>query len=105
VTSSTHYAPAPTDAEVHALIAQMRSWRRVEPDQMAALRSAVADLGALDQHLRVIEVAAILRVSESTVRNLIKQGTLRAYTLSGRKGSEFRIPESAVTEYLQAVAR
>jgi excisionase family DNA binding protein len=64
-----------------------------------------ANVTPIDRPLRVAEVAEILRVSNSTIRSLVKEGILRGYTLSGRKGSEYRIPESAVREYVDSVAK
>lgn len=105
----------PTDFEIDEVVDKLRRWQYVEPEQRSKLRSAVAALPLIElvaapvlqieRQYRVGEVAETLRVSTGTVRNLIKSGVLRAYTLSGRKGSEYRIPESSVREYLDTVAK
>jgi excisionase family DNA binding protein len=59
----------------------------------------------IDQPLRVAEIAALLRVSTQTVRAMIKSGRLPGYTLSGRKGSEWRVNESVVREFLASSER
>jgi excisionase family DNA binding protein len=47
--------------------------------------------------LTVAEVAAIMRVSKMTVYRLVHSGELDAI----RVGRSFRVPEQAVTDYLQ----
>jgi excisionase family DNA binding protein len=106
----------PTDHEVEQVVDLLRRWKFVDPHQRANLRAAVAALPLmelvpaplpkvpLDRPLRVAEVAGLLRVSTGTVRALIRMGTLPGYTLSGRKGSEYRVLESSVREYLDRVA-
>jgi excisionase family DNA binding protein len=47
--------------------------------------------------LTVAEVAAVMRVSKMTVYRLVHSGELPA----ARVGRSFRVPESAVNEYLQ----
>jgi len=47
--------------------------------------------------LTVAEVAASMRVSKMTVYRLVHSGELPAV----RVGRSFRVPEQAVTEYLQ----
>jgi excisionase family DNA binding protein len=104
----------PSDDEVMSVVARIRSWPCVEPDHRVALRAAVSALPLVEHHyptkpppgetpLRVRDVAAMLRVSDQTVRALIKSGRLPGYTLSGRKGSEYRVNESAVREFLARV--
>ncbi len=46
--------------------------------------------------MTVAEVAAIMRVSKMTVYRLVHGGELEAI----RVGRSFRVPETAVTEYL-----
>ena len=48
--------------------------------------------------LTVAEVAALMRVSKMTVYRLVHSGTLPAV----RVGRSFRVPESAVHDYLRA---
>ena len=103
----------PSDDEVMSVVARIRSWPCVEPDHRVALRAAVSALPLVERPypvkpsadipLRVRDVAAMLRVSDQTVRALIKSGRLPGYTLSGRKGSEYRVNESAVREFLARV--
>jgi len=104
----------PTADEVGEVVARIRSWQCVEPDERVALRNAVAMLPLAtrattppvpDQPLRVAEVAQLLRVSDQTVRTMIKSGRLPGYTLSGRKGSEYRVNESAVRAFLASTER
>jgi putative molybdopterin biosynthesis protein len=45
----------------------------------------------------VEEVASILKISEQTVRNLIKRGELKAI----RVGGQFRITQEELNRYLQ----
>lgn len=104
-------AAPPTDEHVQAIAAEMHSWQCVTPEQRYLLRAAVAalpliaapppaDWRAVERQLRVSEVADILRVAPSTVRNLIRAGRLTGYSLSPKKGSAIRVPESSVREYL-----
>jgi excisionase family DNA binding protein len=50
-----------------------------------------------DRHLSLSEVAGLMGVSERTVRRWIKSGKLRAY----KPGRDYRIPESAVREFVE----
>lgn len=103
-------AGQPYPDEVDDIVRAIRSWRCVTPEQRTALRTAVAMLPvtdwadreqpAPDKPLRVAEVAAILAVSKQHVRDLIRSGRLRAIRLSDNPRSEFRVPESAVRDYL-----
>jgi excisionase family DNA binding protein len=105
---------APTDAEVDVIVETLRAWPYVEPDHRVKLRAAVAGLplierpapvklAPIDPPLRIKEVADILRVSTGTVRRLLREGILEGYTLSGRPGSEWRIPESSVRAYFDRI--
>lgn len=59
---------------------------------------------AADNFLTVLEVAARLNVSKSTVYNLVSAGTLRSHRLGKGKVRPrgVRIPAGAVTEYLNS---
>lgn len=48
------------------------------------------------------EVAEKLKVHPRSVRRWIASGDLRALALPGRHGAEYRIPESALDEFLAA---
>jgi excisionase family DNA binding protein len=50
---------------------------------------------AQQEYLTVEEVAALLRVSEATVRGLISRGELRAMMV----GKQYRISREALQEY------
>jgi excisionase family DNA binding protein len=50
-----------------------------------------------DRQLALSEVAGLMGVSERTVRRWIKSGKLRAY----KPGRDYRIPESAVREFVE----
>jgi excisionase family DNA binding protein len=50
-----------------------------------------------ERHLSLSEVAGLMDVSERTVRRWIKSGKLRAY----KPGRDYRIPESAVRQFMQ----
>jgi excisionase family DNA binding protein len=50
-----------------------------------------------DRQLSLSEVAGLMGVSERTVRRWIKSGKLRAY----KPGRDYRIPESAVREFVE----
>jgi excisionase family DNA binding protein len=102
--------PAPDDVEFGYIMDRLRGWKWVTPEQRAQLRVAVGVMPlvetppppkpVIDQPLRVAAVAAALNVSRQQVRRLIKSGELRGYTLSDKKGSEFRVNESALREYV-----
>ena len=104
----------PAPEEVAEVVRRIESWRCVEPDERAALRRAVGMLPITDwedrqrpvpdRPMRVAEVAALLNVSRSHVRDMIRAGTLRAIRLSDNPRSEFRVPESAVREFLDGAA-
>jgi excisionase family DNA binding protein len=63
---------------------------------------ATEDVANEPQFLNAAEVALRLRVSRSTVYNLIDSGRLPAHRMGGGKVRPrgLRVPESAVTEYL-----
>ena len=100
----------PTDRQVADIVATMRGWRWVSPEQRAALRGAVALLPlvehpkpaapAMERQLRVRDVDEILNVSNRTVHNLIRRGDLVGYSLSGKPGSEYRVAESEVRRFI-----
>jgi excisionase family DNA binding protein len=98
--------PHPDD--VDDIVRSIKSWSRVTPDQRVALRSAVAGLKVtefvpavpIERPMRVAEVASALRVSRQKVRDMIRTGDLPAYRLSGSPRAEFRVPESAVRDFL-----
>lgn len=105
----------PTDAEIDVVNRIMRSWKWVEPHQRAQLRATVAGLPLIesprpeppattDRGLPTKEVAQLLRVHPATVLRMIREGRLAGYTLSGRKGSEYRVPESEVRRFLGGAA-
>jgi excisionase family DNA binding protein len=50
-----------------------------------------------DRHLSLSEVAGLMGVSERTVRRWIKSGKLKAY----KPGRDYRIPESAIREFVE----
>ncbi len=50
-----------------------------------------------DRHLSLSEVAELMEVTERTVRRWIKSGRLKAY----KPGRDYRIPESAVKEFIE----
>jgi len=52
----------------------------------------------MDELLKVVEVAELLRVSESTVRNLIKRGAFPTV----RIGRAMRVKGSDVVEYVKS---
>ena len=98
--------PHPDD--VDDIVRAIRSWSVVTPDQRVALRVAVAALTVteythpepIERPQRVAEVAAALRVSRQKVRDMIRAGDLPAYRLSDSSRAEFRVPESAVRDFL-----
>ncbi len=99
--------PHPDD--VDDIVRAIKSWQCVTPDQRVALRGAVAGLVVtefaypttpIERPLRVAEVAAALRVSRQKVRDMIRAGDLPAYRLSANPRAEFRVPESAVRDFL-----
>lgn len=100
----------PSDADVDDVVRHIRAWTAVTPQQRAAVRAAAATLSLtptapaplppVDRPLRVTEVAERLAVSRQHVRDLIKSGALRAIRLSGNPRSEYRVPESALAEFL-----
>jgi len=49
-------------------------------------------------YLTIAEVAAALRLSKMTVYRMVRAGTLAA----DRFGKSYRVPESAVVEYIRA---
>jgi excisionase family DNA binding protein len=49
-------------------------------------------------YLTIAEVAAALRLSKMTVYRMVRAGTLSA----DRFGKSYRVPESAVEEYIRA---
>jgi len=50
-----------------------------------------------ERHLSLSEVAELMEVAERTVRRWIKSGRLKAY----KPGRDYRIPESAVKEFIE----
>jgi excisionase family DNA binding protein len=51
----------------------------------------------IEKHFTIKQVAAALQLSDRTIRRWIKSGKLYAVEYSGRFGSEYRIPRSALT--------
>lgn len=68
------------------------------------MRDATPKPAATDQFLTVLEVAARLNVSKSTVYNLVADGALRHHRLGKGKVRPrgVRIPAGAVIEYLDS---
>ena len=103
--------PHPDD--VDDVVRSIRSWSVVTPDQRVALRAAVSRLTVtefipaepIERPMRVAEVAAALRVSRQKVRDMIRAGDLPAYRLSDSTRAEFRVPESAVRDFLASAAK
>lgn len=50
----------------------------------------------MEEFLTVKEVAQILRVSESTVRNYIKQGIIKAIKFGKNRRATVRVPKSEI---------
>jgi excisionase family DNA binding protein len=61
------------------------------------MTSAPRPLTSDPKFLTVAEVASVMRVSKMTVYRLIHSGELPAVQV----GRSFRVPESAVTDYLR----
>lgn len=57
--------------------------------------------------LTISEVAEMLRLTSRTIRRRIQEGLLRAIEMPGRgkTGTEYRVPESAVREFLESQER
>ncbi len=53
----------------------------------------------MEDFLTVKEVANILRVSESTVRNYIKQGIIKAIKFGSNRRATVRIPKTEVEKF------
>lgn len=100
----------PSDDEVLAVVTHLRSWRYVEPHHRAQLRAAVAGLPLVpatarpqpnpERHYTVAQLVDMLGASASTVRALIKSGALAGYRLSSKPGSEYRVTDTALREFL-----
>lgn len=50
----------------------------------------------MDKFYTVKEVAALLRVSESTIRNYVQRGVIKALRIGKGKRSTIRIPASEI---------
>lgn len=61
------------------------------------MSSAPRPLANDPKFLTVAEVAAVMRVSKMTVYRLVHAGVLQAVQV----GRSYRVPESAVTDYLR----
>jgi excisionase family DNA binding protein len=59
-------------------------------------RTSPPEAHMIEQHFTVQELSALLKVHEETIRRLCDKGEIR----SVRVASNRRIPESAVTEYM-----
>jgi len=71
----------------------------LEGGNRAAAKSASAPSGvANERFLTAAEVASIMSVSKMTVYRLVHSGELEAF----RVGRSFRIPETAVSEYMRS---
>lgn len=55
----------------------------------------------VDTMLDIEEVAEKLRVSESTIRGLVRSGKLRAYRIGGKRG-RLRFKEEDLTAYIDS---
>jgi|ETNvirenome_6_85_1030632.scaffolds.fasta_scaffold26510_4 excisionase family DNA binding protein len=53
----------------------------------------------MEDFMTVKEVANILRVSESTVRNYIKQGIIKAIKFGSNRRATVRIPKTEVEKF------
>ncbi len=53
----------------------------------------------MEDFLTVKEVANILRVSESTIRNYIRQGIIKAIKFGSNRRATVRIPKSEVEKF------
>ena len=56
----------------------------------------------MEDFLTVREVAQILRVSDSTIRNYIKQGLIKAIKLGNNRRATVRVPKSEVEKFYGA---
>lgn len=54
-------------------------------------------LMTIEKHYTIKQVSEQLQLSERTIRRWIHAGRLYAVEFPGRYGSEYRIPESAIT--------
>lgn len=54
-----------------------------------------------DRMLDILEVSEQLKVSESTVRGLVRSGKLRAYRIGGKRG-RLRFKEEDLATYIES---
>lgn len=55
----------------------------------------------VDSMLDIEEVALKLRISESTIRGLVRSGKLRAYRIGGKRG-QLRFKEEDLSSYIES---
>jgi len=55
----------------------------------------------VDTMLDIEEVAEKLRISESTIRGLVRSGKLRAYRIGGKRG-QLRFKDEDLTAYIDS---
>jgi excisionase family DNA binding protein len=67
-----------------------------KPESARALKRAGGEMASGPTYMTVAEVAGQMRVSKMTVYRLVHSGELEAV----RVGRSFRVPESAVEEFL-----
>ncbi len=67
-----------------------------KPESARALKRAGDEMASGPTYMTVAEVAGQMRVSKMTVYRLVHSGELEAV----RVGRSFRVPESAVEEFL-----
>lgn len=64
-------------------------------------------LTTLEKYLSPIEAAEVLGLNEQTVRRYLRRGQLRGVkmrTTSTRKNAPWRIPQSALAEFMEGAA-
>jgi excisionase family DNA binding protein len=55
----------------------------------------------VDSMLDIDQVAEKLRISESTIRGLVRSGKLRAYRIGGKRG-QLRFKEEDLSSYIES---
>ena len=84
--------------ELLVLLALLEGRRAIVRERLRPYRLPAAKPESADQALTAAAAAIRLKVHEDTVRSLCKRGALRSVRVGKR---EFRIPESAVIEFLR----